>query len=220
MTATINRPSTIDRFFGVVVEPDSYRNIAYLLLGLPLGTVWFAALVTGVSVAASMLVVALIGIPALLGMWYVTRAFANVERGLANVLLHENLSYAPVESRHHGNVWVRLRAMSRDRARWREIGYLLLRLPAGVATFTAATVALSTPLWLIWAPFHARIVDDTPFGSWFGASELEDITTSPWATLLVPLGMVLLVAAFHVLNALAQACGRWTTSALTMEDER
>jgi hypothetical protein len=220
MTATIERPSTMGRFFGVIVEPDSYRNIAYLLLGLPLGIVWFTTLVTGVSVAFSMLTVALIGIPLLVGMWFATRAFANAERGVANVLLHQDLNYAPIVSSHPGNLWVRLRAMSREKARWHEVGYLLLRFPAGVATFTAATVALATPLWLIWAPFHARIVDDTPFGNWFGASRLEDIATSPWATLLVPLGMVLLVAAFHVLNALAHACGRWTTSALTVEDER
>jgi hypothetical protein len=214
------RTSTMRRFFGVVVDPHSYRNIAYLLLGLPLGIAWLTTLVTGVAVGASMLVVALIGIPILLGMWYVTRAFANAERALANVLLHEHLSYAPIESRHHGNLWARLRAMTNERTRRREAGYLLLRFPAGIATFTAAAIALSTPLWIIWAPFHARIVDDTPFGSWSGASHLEDIAMSPWSTLLVPVGMVLLVAALHALNRLAHACGRWTTSALTVEDER
>ena len=30
--------SPLRRFFGVVAEPQSYRNLAYLLLGLPLGT--------------------------------------------------------------------------------------------------------------------------------------------------------------------------------------
>ena len=35
----------VRRFFGVVARPQSYRNIAYLLLGLPLGI----ALVHGAS---------------------------------------------------------------------------------------------------------------------------------------------------------------------------
>jgi hypothetical protein len=211
------RTSSVPPIVGVAIDPDSYRNIAYLLLGLPLGTFWFTALATGVAVGASMLVVALIGIPILLGMWYMTRAFANVERGAANVLLHQHLPYAPLASRHRGNVWARLRAMSHEPTRWHEVGFLLLRFPAGIATFTAATTALSAPLWLAWAPFHARIVNDHPFGNWAGSPRLEDLVTSPWSWLLVPLGLLLLLPSFHAVNGLARACGRWTTSSLTAD---
>ena len=56
--ARVGGPSPLRRFFGVVAQPDSYRNIAFLLLGLPLGTIWFSVLVTGASVAVSMIVVA------------------------------------------------------------------------------------------------------------------------------------------------------------------
>ena len=205
-------PSPARRFFGVVARPQSYRNIAYLLFGLPLGTLWFSALVTLASVSVSMLVVALLGIPLLIGTWYVVRAFANVERGVANALLEQHVDHAPMAAGVSGNLWVRLREMSRDRARWRELGYLTLRFPAGIATFTAATVALSAPLWVAWAPFHTRLVDDHSFGDWAGSSRLEDLTTSPWSWTLVPLGIALLFPAYHALNALARACGRWTTA--------
>jgi hypothetical protein len=67
-------PSPRRRFFGVVAQPQSYRNLAYLLLGLPLGTLWFSVLVTLASVSVSMLVVALLGIPLLIGTWYAVRA--------------------------------------------------------------------------------------------------------------------------------------------------
>ena len=46
----LDRPSSTRRFFGVVRSSQTYRNIAYLLLGLPLGTAWFVALITAVSV--------------------------------------------------------------------------------------------------------------------------------------------------------------------------
>jgi hypothetical protein len=197
---------------------DSYRNIGYLLLGLPFGVVWFTALVAGAAVGVSMLVVALVGIPILVGMWYAARAFANVERGLANWLLHQDLGYAPLASTHRGNLWARLRAMSHERARWHEAGYLLLRFPAGIATFTAAVAALTAALWVVWAPFHARIVNDHPFGDWAGSSFLEDLNTSPWSWLQVPLGLLLLVIALHLLNAIAGACGRWTASALAVDE--
>lgn len=207
------RTSPVPRFFGVVIDPDSYRNIAYLLLGLPLGILWFTVLVTGVSVSASMLIVALTGIPMLVGMWYLARLFANVERFVANTLLHEHLAYAPITSPHRGNLWVRLRAMSQEQDRWHEVAFLTLRFPVGITTFTAATTALSAPLLVVWAPFNARLVDH-PFGDWALSARMEDVASSPWSWFLVPLGLLLLVVAFHLLNRLARACARWTRSSV------
>ena len=71
----------------ILPAPGISRRIAYLLLGLPLGTAWFTIVVTGLSVGLSMLVVALVGIPLLLMLWYVVRALANMDRMVANVLL-------------------------------------------------------------------------------------------------------------------------------------
>ena len=215
---TSNDPrSPLRRCFGVVARPQSYRNIAYLLLGLALGTVWFTALVTGLAVGASLLVVALLGIPVLWGMWYVVRAFANVERRVAGVLLGGHIPSARLASGHRGNVWVRLRALTRERDRWRELGFLVARFPAGVATFVVAVVALAVPLTVAYVPFAARFVDDS-FGDWFWSAELHDFASrSPWSWLLVPLGLVMLVGSFHGLNALAAACGRWTTRSLRID---
>jgi hypothetical protein len=203
------------RFFGVVAQPDSYRSIAFLLIGLPLGTIWFTVLVTGISVALSMLVVALLGIPMLVGLWYVTRACANVERSVANALVGQHLPRSSMHSPHRGNLWVRLRAMTRDRDCRRELGYLMLRFPVGVATFTAAVTAIATPLMVAYAPIVARY-DEQPFGDWALSSMMEDVaSSSPWSWLLVPLGMVMLIASFHLMNAMARACGRWATAWLT-----
>lgn len=212
--AGTGRTAPLRRFFGVVAQPDSYRNIAFLFLGLPLGTIWFSVLVAGVSVAVSVIVVALIGIPMLFGLWYVTRAFANVERGVANALLHQRLSLAPMNAPQRGNVWVRLRSMTRDRDRWRELGYLMLRFPAGVATFTAAVTALVTPFLVAYAPIVAHH-DEEPFGDWALSSRMVDVASSPWAWLLVPLGVMLLIVSFHLLNALARVCARWAAASLS-----
>ena len=214
------RASPLRRFLGVAAQPDSYRNIVYLLIGFPLGTFWFTVLVTGVSVAISMLVVALLGIPMLVGLWYVTRSFANVERSLANALLGQHLLRSPMRSPEHGNLWVRLRSMTRDRDRWREFGYLLLRFPIGVATFTAAVSGLATPLMVAYAPIVVRY-DEQPFGDWALSSRMEDVASgSPWSWLLVPLGLVMLIASFHLMNSVATACGRWTTSWLAGASSR
>jgi len=209
-TQPTSRTSAMRRIFGVVAQPQSYRNIGYLLLGLPLGTIWFSVLISGLSVAVSMLVVALLGIPMVLGMWYLTRAFTNIERTTANALLGHHLAPAPTAMPYHGNLWVRFRSMVDDRAHRRELGYLMLRFPAGIATFIVAVTALATPFLVAYAPFNARYGSTHPFGTWSQSSRMEDIANSPWSWFLVPLGAAMLIASFHLLNALATACGRWT----------
>ncbi len=212
-----HHPTRLRRFLGVVIDPQSYRNIGYLLLGLLLGTVWFTVLISGVAIGISLLVVALLGIPILVGLWYATRLFANVERTTANVLLGQHLAHHPVATNDRGNLWVRLRSMTGDRDRWRELTFLVLRFPVGIATFTVATTALAAPAMVAYAPIAARTGDAEPFGDWALSSTMQDVAGSPWAWLLVPLGVLLLLGSFHLLNALAKACGRWTAAWLGAE---
>jgi hypothetical protein len=206
-------PRRLRRFVDPIASPQSYRNIAYLLLALPLGTFWFAVLVAVFTTAASLLVVALLGVPLLLATWYAVRVFANVERGVAAVLLATDVPMAPIASGQRGNLWVRLKAMGADRARWRELGYLLARFPVGVATFVLTVTAISAPLLIAYTPIYSRYVDDS-FGEWFWSTELARFAASAWSWALVPLGLLGLIGAFHLLNAVARACGTWTTSSL------
>ena len=216
-TPAAERRSPMRRFFGVVGRAQSYRSIGYLLAGLVLATAWLTLLVTALAVSLSLVVVALLGIPLLLGTWYAVRAFANIERGLANVLLGTNLRPAPMASRQRGNVWGRLVAMSRERSRWRELAYLFVRIPVGIATFAIAMVALAVPCAVIWAPIEARRVDDV--GNWSGSTELHDVLGSPWSWSLIPLGLGLLVISIHLLNRLAARCGRWSAGWLDIDPQ-
>jgi hypothetical protein len=102
--------------------------------------------------------------------------------------------------------------MTNERDRWRELGFLLLRFPAGLATFTAAVTAFATPFLVAYAPFSARDGGDHPFGTWSQSSRIEDIANSSWAWFLVPVGVGMVFASFHFMNAVARACGRWTTT--------
>ncbi|MGZ4674115.1 MAG: sensor domain-containing protein [Ilumatobacteraceae bacterium] len=154
----------------------------------------------------------------LVGIWYLIRALANVERRTANALLGRQLATAPMASPDRGNLWVRLRSMTNDRTRRRELGYLLLRFPAGIATFTMAVTALTTPIMVSYAPFAARYDHSHPFGNSSISSTISDVaSSSPWSWLFVPAGLAMLIGAFHLLNSVTKACGRWTTKWLDVD---
>jgi hypothetical protein len=81
-----------------------------------------------------------------------------------------------------------------------------------VATFTAAVTAIATPFLVAYAPIVARR-DEQPFGDWALSSRMEDVaSSSPWSWLLIPLGLAMLIASFHLMNAVARLCGRWANA--------
>ena len=198
------------RLVTAIVDPQTYRNIAYLLLGLPLGTIWFTVLVTGLAVGVSVTAIALLGIPVLLGTWYASRWFADIERRLAGVLLRRPIATAPAAPVATGNLWRRLRRLSGDATRRREAGFLMLRFPVGIATFTIAVVVLTAPAAVAYAPFAAHFGHDS-FGTWQHGERLHDAVAGGWGWSLVPAAAALFVGGVHLLNWAAESCGRWAT---------
>ena len=81
-------------FVGVVANPQSYLNIVYLLMGLPLGIAYFVFLVTGISLGFGLGVLG-VGLPILALVLAVSWALCQFERVLAVGLLNEDIP--PVE---------------------------------------------------------------------------------------------------------------------------
>lgn len=194
-------------FWGVAAKGQSYRNILYLLLGLPLGTLYFTLLVTGASVGLSLLVLALVGIPLLVGLWYVIHSLVNFERGLATILLDVDIAPIPVAPPVSGGLWNRFIALWSDRGTWRWIQYLLLRFPVGIATFTIAVTLTVTSLAMAFAPAYMWASDELTWAD-------RTFDPFPWSFALVPLGIVFFFVSLHVMNGLAAVSGRWAGHSL------
>jgi hypothetical protein len=190
-------------FFGVIAQPRSYLNLLYLLLGLPLGTLYFTVLVTGFSLGISLMLLALVGIPILIGLWYIVHAFMELERAMAVGMV--GVSIAPVTPlpAWPGGLWRQFKAFMGHRPTWKGIGYLLLRFPAGIATFTIAVTLVSVSLGMTFAPVYMWTSDDVTWGS---------TTFDPfwWSFLLVPIGAMSVFVSLHLMNAIATVCAQWT----------
>ena len=127
--------SALVRFFGVVRRPRTWLGILFHWLAFPLGLFYFVFLVTGLSLGVG-LVVVWVGIPILLvvaGAWWLFGAF---ERLQAKHLLGADVPPAPREWEKVDGVWAKLKAHFGSAATWKDLVYLLAKLPFGIVSTT------------------------------------------------------------------------------------
>jgi hypothetical protein len=84
----LKRPTA---FWRDLLEPRTYLNIAYLLLGFPLGMAYFGVLVTGVALGFG-LSITFLGIPVLLGVVGFVWVAGKLEREMALFVLGQSLN--------------------------------------------------------------------------------------------------------------------------------
>ncbi len=185
-------------FFGVVADPQSYINIIYLLLAFPLGTFYFVFLVTGLSVSFGM-IITLAGIPILLLVLIGSRVLCKFERQVAIAMLKEHIPPASSQPTSKG-LWSRVKALLANRVTWTGVLYLLLKFPAGIATFTIAVTLISVTLGLLTAPIYYSFVD-MDWSVW-------NIDTLWEAFLLTLIGIPMVFISLHLMNVTASVSGR------------
>jgi len=185
-----------------LVTTRAYRALTHHLLGLPLGTAYFTWFVSALALGLG-LAVTLIGIPILTLTLASVRPLLAGERALANYLLDAEVPNAPLAPSGEG--WRgRFKAYWTDSASWRGMAYLLARVPIGIATFTVAVTAYAVALGLIAAPLLAPL-GALDLGFW-------DPSTVPEGLALLPLGVVTLIAAVWISEAMAagsRTLARW-----------
>ncbi|MEU0128679.1 sensor domain-containing protein [Streptomyces sp. NPDC006289] len=144
-------------------EARTWRELAYLLLSLPISLVLFGFAVTMTSLGLGMLITFL-GIPILAAGLVVCRGFGAVERARARGLLKLDVADpAPVRGRTGGLMsWVG--AVLRSGVSWRHLLYALLHMPWAVFAFTVSVTfwaygwaAFTYPLWHWVFPAYAGV---------------------------------------------------------------
>jgi hypothetical protein len=178
-----------------LVDPVTYRRGAYLLVGAPLGLVWFVALITLWSLCLALAITPL-AIPMLLALALATQAFARVEAAIAGALLG-TATKGPTFARPRGGIraWLRQlfgswfwRAQAHLWARW------ILGFPVAVTLVALLAAALGMSFGPLWVPFVPGGM--ISLGFWHVHTVLQSLA-------LVPLGLILLalvVALAHPLG--------------------
>ncbi len=181
----------------------SAREALYALAALPLGVLWFSAVVTLLALSAG-LAITLVGVPLLVLTLGLVRVAGGLERRWAELVLGERIAASAARPGLHGPEpwWRRLWAIVSEGAVWRETLYLLLQLPAGVGLFVAAVTAWSVALGGLTAPaWHWAIPRSELL--WEGSALGRAVELG--GTFL--LGVVALLAAPWIVHALVRAHG-------------
>ena len=204
----IQRSKDVDPVLGVVVNPQTYRNIAYLLLAFPLGIFYFIFLVTGFSLGISLAIIWL-GIPLLIAVLMLSRIFANLERQLISKFLSINMASANITPQ--GNLWQRAKALVLNPSTWAEIFYLFSKFVLGIISFILIITLLATSLGLIATPFFWNLWGQ----EWnLGIPGVWEVDSFSKSIAMCVLGVIIGVASLHFINGLAWLYGEYTKAIL------
>ena len=184
------------RFAGVVLRPQTWLNLVYLLAAFPLGLAYFIVLVVGVSIGAA-LAVLIVGLGILLAMLVAWRGMAAIERGAARVLLGVQIA-RPVDRRGQPPL-ERIVRWLRDPVTWKSLVFVALKFPLGVVTLAAVAASAFFSLVFLFAPLIVLVTPVTVFG-WIVESPLQALP-------LTVVGAPAVLLALHLYNGLAWLWG-------------
>jgi signal transduction histidine kinase len=151
-------------------------DTAYAFVGLPLSVATFAVLITGFSLAASLLVTVL-GLPVMVGTLFVARGFATVERVRVGPVLRRRLPHPRYRRVAPGaGFFRRLFSQLTDGQPWLDLVHGVFRLVPSIVAFSlvvtwwaGALGGLTYPLW-DWALPHPPSNQELPELLGFGDS--------------------------------------------------
>lgn len=191
------------RFFGVIIRGQTYLNILYLLLAMPLGVFYYVFLAGGILIGVP-LVIVFLGILVLVAVFAAWVAFIAFERQLAIWLLRVEVPpYIPDPASHTN--WIS--GLITNRVTWTGLLFLFIKLPLGVFSLTLLVLLFSTTVSFLSAPFiyNNQALSNLAFlpVEWTG----WEIDTLYWAILLFIVGLLMVFLSLHILNITAWVWG-------------
>ena len=192
----------------------TWRSLGYLLLGLPLGIIYFTFLVTGFSVSGGLLVI-YAGIPLLALTFMGARVFSKLDADVANVLQGANIVLPPNPWTGGGSLWARTKRTLVNRATWKGIVYLFAMFPIGIASFVTTVVLVASAFggatawfWGRWSEIDVASQEEALLDvSW----SLDNPLKASWqeTSIIITGGVVLIFVLPRILNFLASTKSRF-----------
>lgn len=207
MNGTVERAPAAVRRYGPVrvgLDPLTWRSAVYLLAHWPIGLAYGVALVVLVSVGAGTIVI-WVGIPLLALTMVLWRGAAVLERQLARLAFGTEIS-SPYRQMPSGNVFRKWKALTLDPATWKDLVYLVLAFPIGLAEFVALVVPFSMAVALFISPL--LVLGNNGGHVWISLGDSRFQVDEWWkAIVAVPFGLIPLMVGIYLSRGLGYAHG-------------
>jgi len=206
---------SLRQLIAVPFDSTTYKRLLYLLLACPLALVYVIGTTVGVSLGIG-LAVTIIGFPILLATLLAVTSAAQLEAYLLRTCLDRDAS--PPKSLMELRVDLDdsevsyLKAVQRfliEPSTWASLGLVAVKSVFGFAAFIVLVAVATVVPTLVAAP----VLYDNPEFAYQVAT--YSVGTLPEAGGLAAVGVVLGLAALHLLNAFADLGGYLTASLLT-----
>lgn len=198
------RPTALGRFFGVYSDPRSYLALAYMLLALATGILYFTVATTGAALTAG-LAILIIGIPFFLLFIGTARVLALAEGRIVESMLGTRMPRRPVHPGPPARWYTRVLDMLKDPRTWGTLLYLFLMLPLGIFYFTFAVTGISVSLTLAITPLVVLL-------DYAGIVHIDGgLVGGPhpaWLPVMSILGIVLLTIVLHLARGIGYLHGQ------------
>lgn len=150
MNDALERPGILHR----LIAAKPWNAVAYLVLNFVFGVVWFVTLVTLIATGVGTLIT-IFGAFILAAAYFVWRFAAQLERLRIKAFFGEIIAAPPPRDRS-GTIAKQVRAALSDGLAWRELFYLFLLFPVGIAEFCIAAVLVTFPFACVATLFTYR----------------------------------------------------------------
>lgn len=192
-----------------ISRPRLGGSLVYLVTGLPICLLTTVPMLV-LSIAGIGLTIVWVGLLILIAVTTCWRAFARMERSWVRTTLGVDIP-TPYRSLPPGSVFRRWRAKLRDPATWRDMAYLVLRLPFALADFVlvvglwAASLGLiSLPIWVPFLPADNPLNMPNVYFQPHLHFQIIQIHTTAQAAPYSGIGVVVLVLAILITPRLAR----------------
>ncbi len=193
---------TTNKFLKIVVSPQAYLNLLYLLAAFPLGVFYFVFLVSGLSLGIS-LVIVWIGLPILVLVGAIWWLMARFEYSMANQVLKEDLYSISIPPNENLDLVARFKLYFTNPFTWKSLLYLFIKFPLGIATFTILATLVSLTIMLIGMPVITQVLGDLNTSISLGPALPEwQVDSLADAMLCTLIGVLIWPVTLHVINGM------------------
>ena len=182
---------------------QTWRELAYLLLGGVVSAFAFGLLLAGV-IATAVLLITLVGVAVFVVFAFAARGMAWLERRRAVLVLREQVDGVYRAPARPGFLAL-LKSSAADPQTWKDVAWLAIVSILGFGFAVAAAVVWGVTGWLLTYWMYWWTLPEAALPEWGPGNRLD---TWGWAALAAGIGVVLLFVVPWICAALAQAQAR------------